>query len=95
MIQFLILLFSGVGFFLLSIKDKSISRFGYILCLIAQPFWIITALFNEQWGILILSVIYGISSLNGIRNNFKFQTYEERMKAEKSYYDIINNPPSE
>lgn len=34
------------------------NRWGFVLGLISQPFWIITSLINKQWGVLLLSVVY-------------------------------------
>ena len=45
-------------------------RWGYIIGLLGQPFWFITTLNHKQWGIFILSAIYTLSYINGIRNWF-------------------------
>ncbi|MEK7061854.1 MAG: nicotinamide mononucleotide transporter [Patescibacteria group bacterium] len=34
------------------------NRWGFVLGLISQPFWIITSLVNKQWGVLLLSIVY-------------------------------------
>ena len=34
------------------------NRWGFVLGLASQPFWIITSYQNRQWGVLLLSVIY-------------------------------------
>lgn len=57
----------GVGaIILVSLKNK----YGFILGLISQPFWVITLVINEQWIILFLSAIYTGSWCFGIYNWF-------------------------
>lgn len=34
------------------------NKWGFVLGLISQPFWIITSLINKQWGVLLLSIVY-------------------------------------
>jgi len=45
----------GVSAIILVAKKN---KWGFVLGLISQPFWIITSLINKQWGVLLLSVIY-------------------------------------
>lgn len=43
-------------------------RWGYVLGMFAQPFWLWTSIKNEQWGIAILSVWYAYAWGQGIYN---------------------------
>lgn len=52
--------------FLVSRKN----RWGFVFGMAAQPFWIVTALHNHQWGILMITVIYTYSWGYGIYKNF-------------------------
>ena len=48
----------GVSAVLLVAKKN---KWGFVLGILSQPFWFITAYINEQWGVLLLSFIYTIS----------------------------------
>jgi len=37
------------------------NKWGFVLGLASEPFWIITAYLNKQWGVLLLSAIYVFS----------------------------------
>ncbi len=40
--------------FLVARKNK----WGFVLGLASEPFWILTAYYNHQWGIQLLNVVY-------------------------------------
>jgi nicotinamide riboside transporter PnuC len=42
------------------------NKWGFVFGLASQPFWILTAYVNKQWGIQILNVIYVFTWLYGI-----------------------------
>lgn len=42
------------------------NKWGFVLGLLSQPFYIYTSLVNEQWGIFITSFIYTGSWIFGI-----------------------------
>ena len=45
----------GIGaIFLIARKNK----WGFVIGLLSQPFWLITSYLNKQWGVFLLSVIY-------------------------------------
>jgi nicotinamide riboside transporter PnuC len=46
------------------------NKWGFIFGLLSQPFWLITAYINNQWGVLLLSVGYTFSWIYGIYNWF-------------------------
>ena len=41
-------------------------KWGFVVGLISQPFWIITTYINKQWGVLIVSILYLFIWANGI-----------------------------
>jgi len=43
-------------------------RWGYILGLIGQPFWIYSFIHNEQYGMLIMTAFYSYSWAMGVYN---------------------------
>ena len=44
------------------------SRWGYIIGLCSQPFWLYTSIHNEQLGIALLSIWYGYAWGQGFYN---------------------------
>lgn len=76
--QFAILLLTPSAILLISKKIK----WGFVLGLISQPFWVITTYINKQWGVLIVSVIYLFIWGFGIyewfyKNNAENKNYEQ------------------
>ncbi len=47
-----------------------LQRYGFIVGLISQPAWLYFSFRTKSWGIFWLSVIYTVSWVNGINNNF-------------------------
>jgi len=66
--QILILIFSCLSIFLFGSKGRF--RYGFILGLAGQPFWIYETLKAEQWGMFLVSLWFTANHLRGIRNNF-------------------------
>lgn len=65
----------GVGALWLVGKDGPYRKYGFIMGLLGQPFWFYTAIHTEQWGIFLIAVIYTITWIRGIYNNwFKNRT---------------------
>ncbi len=60
--QFGIAIFGISSIILVARKNK----WGFVLGLLSQPFFIITSYINKQWGIFILSLVYTISWIYGI-----------------------------
>lgn len=65
--QVFIFILGGSAIWLVGRKEKW-RRWGYIIGLLGQPFWIYTSIHNKQWGILILSLWYGYAWAQGIWN---------------------------
>ncbi len=67
MIQSAIMILGGLSIWLIARKSK----WGYVLGLASEPFWIITAINNKQWGILVLCVWYAYAYGLGLKNHWK------------------------
>jgi len=57
----------GVASVLLVAKKN---KWGFVLGLLSQPFWLLTSYLNNQWGVFFLSIIYTFSWVYGIYNWF-------------------------
>ena len=55
--QALIVVFGGLAVWLVS-QPKPWRRWGYILGLCSQPFWMYTTIAHKQWGLMLLSGWY-------------------------------------
>lgn len=53
--QTILLLSSVLGTWLLSRKEPWM-RWGYVVCLVAQPCWLYTAFLHHTWGIFLLNI---------------------------------------
>ena len=53
----------GVAAIILVAKKN---KWGFVLGLISQPFWLITSWINQQWGVFFLSILYAFSWALGI-----------------------------
>lgn len=67
--QIMIFILGAPALWLLG-RPESWSKYGFILGLVAQPFWYITVIQNHQYGILLLNLCYTYSWCQGIY--FKF-----------------------
>lgn len=65
--QVFIFMFGASAIWFVGRKERW-SRWGFILGLIGQPFWIYTAINNKQWGVLVLCAFYTYSWAQGIYN---------------------------
>ena len=60
--QVAIFIFLFTSIILIARKNK----WGWLLALLAQPFWFITAYLNQQWGVFLVAVVYTFSWAYGI-----------------------------
>ena len=65
--QIMIAILGGSAIYLVGRNDKY-KKYGYILGLLSQPFWLYSSLTSGQWGIFALSIWYTYSWSNGIYN---------------------------
>lgn len=42
------------------------NKWGFVIGLISQPFWLVTSYLNKQWGVFILTVVYVFTWSYGI-----------------------------
>ncbi len=62
----ILLFISGAGSIWFISRKEEWKRWGYIIGLIGQPFWFYTAYTHNQWSIVILTVFYTYSWMQGI-----------------------------
>lgn len=67
--QIMILIFSASAIWLVSQK-KDYKKWGYVLGLLGQPFWLYTTIVNKQTGMFILTLFYIYSWSIGFYNYF-------------------------
>ena len=67
MIQAIILILGGAAIWLISRREKWM-RWGYIIGLISQPFFMYATYQEKQWGIFALAIWYSYSYSQGIYN---------------------------
>lgn len=60
---------SSVG--LLALKDAKWRRWGYVVAIVNEPFWIISAVQASQWGIVGLACLYAVGYTVGAINNWR------------------------
>jgi nicotinamide riboside transporter PnuC len=70
------ILIFGVSSILLVAKKN---KWGFVIGLISQPFFLLTALINQQWGLFGASIAYTFSWLVGIYEWF-FRNNKKRRK---------------
>jgi len=46
-------------------------KYGYLVGLLSQPFWLYASYKAEQWGIFALSIWYGYCWIQGLKNNWR------------------------
>jgi hypothetical protein len=68
-VQIMIFILGVPALWLLGRPEKW-SRWGFVCGLAAQPFWYITVIQNQQWGVLILNIFYTYSWCQGIYYKF-------------------------
>jgi len=61
-----IAIFGISGVWLVNDPRPSVSRYGCLCGLAAQPFWYLTAWEHGQWGIAVVSVFYTWSWARGV-----------------------------
>jgi hypothetical protein len=69
MTQFLLLALSGAAIYL--VGNPGLERWGCLLGLCAQPFWVWTSWRHRQWGVLVLSFWYAYAWAAGLVNHWR------------------------
>jgi hypothetical protein len=65
LVQLGILVFGCSSIWILG-RPEHWRRFGYILGLLSQPFWLYMSIKTGQWGVFILSLFYSYSWAQGV-----------------------------
>jgi len=68
-IQVSIVLITCTSIWLLQRNDKW-SRWGFVIGLFGFPFWLITSIREEQWGIVFVSIWFAMCNVGGILKRF-------------------------
>lgn len=86
-----IMIFGASAIWLVGRKENW-RKWGYLLGLCSQPFWIYSSINNEQWGILVMTLFYTYSWCQGIYNFWidKDLDVDRLKKAAKEYQDILS-----
>ena len=67
MIQFIILILGAIAIWLSQHNKEYFRKWACVFGLVGQPFWIYDSYMNQQWGIFILSFVYGYCWLMGFK----------------------------
>ena len=66
-----IFVLGATAIYLVGLENSNpLQRWGYIIGVLSQPFWIYSSYINRQWGILFLSIFYTYSWGMGAINRF-------------------------
>lgn len=63
--QIMLFVSGGASIWFMSRKEHW-KRWGYIIGIFGQPFWLYTSINAKQWGIVILTIFYTYSFAQGI-----------------------------
>lgn len=69
--QVMIALTGVIMIYLLSCRSIRVMRWGFVASLTSQPFWIYSSVTHQQWGMLLLTCVYIVMSIRGIRNHWQ------------------------
>jgi hypothetical protein len=67
--QVFIFILGASSIYLVGRNDK-ISKYGFIIGLMSQPFWLYSTSMDKNWGMFALCLVYTFSWINGIYNHF-------------------------
>ncbi len=71
--QACILILGGLAIWLVGRRNIRVRRWGYVVGLVSQPFWLWAAWKAQQWGILALSIWYVYAWLGGIYQHWRIK----------------------
>ena len=70
-IQVGLLLFGAAAIYLVGLESTNpYQKWGYVVGLISQPFWLLSSFKAKQFGIFYLSIFYTYAWIIGIINHF-------------------------
>jgi len=68
----------GISAVLLVAKKN---KWGFVLGVAAQPFWLTTSFLNKQWGVFLLSMIYVVTWSFGVYEWFSKDKKNDNKKV--------------
>lgn len=63
--QIMIVLLGISSIVCISSTIPKIMRYGFLFGMLAEPFWMVSAYNNGQWGIFCICIVYGLCHLRG------------------------------
>jgi hypothetical protein len=87
MVQLFIGVIGLIAIFLVTRQDPLLRRWGNVVGIVGQPFWILETFKSQQWGMLFLSVGFVVIYLDGCRfllGYLKWPRGEERLGVRPS-----------
>lgn len=71
-----LLLFGAAAIYLVGLDPTNpYQKWGYVVGLISQPFWLYSSFKMKNWGIFYLSIFYTYAWVEGILNRFPILDY--------------------
>lgn len=68
--QIVIMAIGIVNAYIFNQKNKLIYKYGSLLSLISQPFWIYSSVSSKSYGIFVLSLWYLVNSFSAVYREF-------------------------
>jgi hypothetical protein len=68
--QAAIMLFGGLGVWLVGSRDPNVRKWGYLSALAGEPFWLYSAIVAGQWGVIIMGAIYTAGWARAIKSHW-------------------------
>jgi len=63
--QIMIVLLGISSIVCISSTKTRLMRYGFLFGMLAEPFWMLSAANNDQWGIFCICIVYGLCHLRG------------------------------
>ncbi len=61
----------------ISSTNIRLMRFGFLFGVLAEPFWMYSAIMNNQWGIFYICIVYMLCHIRGYLNAIKQVKHEQ------------------
>ena len=71
LVQVAIVILGALAISLLASAKGQVRRWGYVAGLVSEPFWIWSAYFADQFGVIALAVWWGYHYYRGAVNNWR------------------------
>ncbi len=70
-VQAMILMLSAITAYLLASGKGSVRRWGYVVGIVGEPFWLYASWVTGQWGVVILALWWTVQYIRGCINNWE------------------------